>query len=62
MLVQPLSEFLEARLPLRVKFFFDFIQFLEKCGKILFPPSPGGLASPPRGNPGSATAKVPLDC
>ena len=36
---------------------FNFIQFLGKFGKIIYrrPPSPGGCAPPPRGNPGSAT-------
>ena len=36
---------------------FNFMQFLGKFGKIVCwrPPSPGELAPPPRGNPGSAT-------
>ena len=39
---------------------FDFMQFLEKFGKIVcwrLPP-PRGLALPPRGNPGSTTGRV----
>ena len=35
---------------------FNFMQFLEKIGKIIFSRPPGELASPPRRNSGSATA------
>ena len=35
---------------------FNFMQFLEKFGKIVCWRPPGELAPPPRGNPGSATA------
>ena len=37
---------------------FNFMQFLEKFGKIVCwrPPPRGELVPPPRGNPGSATA------
>ena len=34
---------------------FNFMQFLEKFGKIICWRPPGELAPPPRGNPGSAT-------
>ena len=36
---------------------FNFMQFLGKFGKIVCWRPPGELASPPQGNPGSATAK-----
>ena len=36
---------------------FNFVQFLGKFGKIVCWRPPGELAPPPRGNPGSATAK-----
>ena len=44
--------------PLRHINSFDFMQFLEKFGKIVCwrPPPLGELAPPPRGNPGSASA------
>ena len=34
---------------------FNFMQFLGKFGKIVRWRPPGEMASPPRGNPGSAT-------
>ena len=38
---------------------FNFMQFLEKVGKIVcWRPPPGELVPPPLGNPGSATALV----
>ena len=37
---------------------FNFMQFLGKFGKIVCCRPPGGLALPPRRNPGSATACV----
>ena len=38
--------------------FFNFMQFLGKFEKILCLRPPGGLAPPPRGNPGPATSFV----
>ena len=35
---------------------FDFMPFAGKFGKIVYLRPPGELVSPPRGNPGSATA------
>ena len=37
---------------------FNFMQFLGNFGKIVCWRPPGELASPPRGNPGSATVKT----
>ena len=41
--------------PPTVHNFFNFIQFFTKFGKIICWRPPGGLASPPTGNPRSAT-------
>ena len=44
--------------PPTAQHFLNFMQFFAKFGKIIYWCPPGGLVSPPTGNPGSAPVKV----
>ena len=52
----------EGRTPPGTPNSFNFMQLMGKIGKILCwrPFPPGEMAPPPRGNPGSATGKLPI--